>query len=141
MEKYIVYAGAVLALTAMSGCIVAIGNDSRDEGRQVRLTETQRGSLPVVKSYSDLPTIETVYASQLRELGPATTVEEFRTKFPDAKFVERRELGSPVDAYSVRIDQVYRREGKSYGYLARDEAWFFFREGRFIKRGAAGQWP
>ncbi|MBL8999909.1 MAG: hypothetical protein JNK25_02090 [Phycisphaerae bacterium] len=128
-------------LAAAAGCVVAIGNETTENhGARVALTPTERSSLPVVQSKSELPTIRERYSAQLLALGPSTTVEQFRALFPEAKFVQRSEQ-PPVDAYSVELVQKYRVGNKSYGYLARDEAWFYFQNNTLIKWGAPHSFP
>jgi hypothetical protein len=63
--------------------------------------------------------------------------------FPDARFVERSAAyETPVDAYSVVHTQTYRYDGeRRYGYIKRDERWFYFRDGVFVKWGKPRDWP
>jgi len=140
-------APAVLALITLPGCIAVIGNDGGDYheasgNRRIRLTSDERSTLPRVTSVADLPRVETKFAAELRQLNPDTTLDQFKAAFPTARFVERRELnGSTVDAYAVTVEEKYRYRSESYGYLARDEQWFFFRGNRFVKTAEPNQWP
>ncbi|MBS0195406.1 MAG: hypothetical protein JSR77_01480 [Planctomycetes bacterium] len=134
---------ALLALAAIpAGCVVAIGNDTADRcapGSKISLTAAEREELPVIESRSEIPTIREKYSEQLSTLGPNTTFEQFKQQFPQAQFVERKD--NSTDAYSVELRQKYRYRTSSYGYLARDEAWFFFRNGTFVKWGSPHDWP
>ena len=128
-------------LAAASGCVVAIGNEATDySSGKVALTPTERASVPTVQCKSELPTIRDKYSTQLAKLGPTTTVDEFKALFPEASFVERRGE-PPVDAYSLELQQKYRYANKSYGYIARDEAWFYFRNNVFVKWGSPHDFP
>jgi hypothetical protein len=140
MNRTGLLAGGAVGLAALSGCVVAIGNESEYPSGKVALTATEKSSLPAVRSKSELPTIRDKYADQLAKLGPTTTVEEFKTLFPEAKFVERRGE-PPVDAYSVELVQKYRQANKTYGYVSRDESWFYFRNNVFVKWGAPHDFP
>lgn len=130
---------AGLAL-ALGGCVIAVGNDYPDSGR-VKLTTSQLENTPVVDSRHELPSVRTKHAAALALLGPQTNVEEFKRLFPTATFVERLAGPPAVDAYSVRVDEVYRYRGHNYGYMARDEKWFYFRDGAFVKFGDPREFP
>ncbi len=139
---------AIAAGTAMlPGCIVAIGNETDGvmvdgSPRRVRLTDTERHDLPMVTSVADLPTVRTRYAAQIASLSPATAVEDLQKVLPMARFVERREVAGVVtDAYSVALQERYRYKGESYGLEARDDMWFYFRNGLLVKQGAPHDWP
>ena len=70
------------------------------------------------------------------------SLEEFKGLFPNATFAERREMGpAKMDAYSVRVEEKFRYRDESYGYMARDEKWFYFRDGVFVKWSGPDQWP
>ena len=78
----------------------------------------------------------------LRQLTPDTTLDQFKAAFPTARFVERRDVaGVAVDAYAVTIEEKYRYRNDTYGYLAHDEQWFFFKGNRFVKTAEPNQWP
>lgn len=139
----------LLALVLAQGaCVVAIGNDRYESsgatGAKFRLAGDEYDSLPVIQNLSDLPTIERRHAAELSRLGPDTTLDQFRALFPTAQFVERRELKDParvVDAYALRLEERYRYRGQAYGYIARDEKWFYFENGKLVKRGEPRQFP
>lgn len=140
-HRYVGSALALAILSAAGGCVVAIGNEAVESpSGKVALTATERETLPTVQSKSELPTIREKYSSQLAQLGPTTTAAEFQALFPEARFVERQGE-PPVDAYSVELKQKYRFANKSYGYVARDEAWFYFKNNQFVKWGAPFSFP
>lgn len=149
VAKQAVLGGLAAALLGLSGCVVAIGNESdaylseSERGsRKIRLSSAEQNELPVVHTTADLPTVSTRYASELSAMGPQTTLDEFKRSFPTARFLERRESpDGPVDAYAVRVEEKYRYRSNSYGYLARDEKWFYFRNGHLAKWGAPSNWP
>lgn len=140
-------APAVLVVATMPGCIAVIGNDGGEwhehgGSRRVRLTTEERASLPQITSVADLPRVETKYANELRQLTPETTLDQFKAAFPAARFVERREVnGVATDAYAVSVQEKYRYRSESYGYLARDEQWFYFKGNRFVKTAEPNEWP
>lgn len=140
-------ATALAAALTLPGCVVAIGNESDGTSidsapRRVRLTDTERRDLPVVTTVADLPTVRTKYAPQIATLSPSTTVDDLRRVMPDARFVERKQDGQgTTDAYSVNIQERYRYRGESYGLEARDEMWFYFKNGSLVKQGAPHNWP
>lgn len=144
--------GSVLAalVLTMGGCIVSIRSDESASGpaydgnttSKVKLSRDEREHLPLVQTLADLPTVRSRHAEELGKLGPSTTLDEFKALFPDAKFVERREAGgSRFDAYSVRVEEKFRYRDESYGYMARDEKWFYFRNEVFVKWSAPKEWP
>lgn len=140
-------APAVLALSTLPGCIAVIGNDGGDYhesagNRRIRLTSDERSTLPRVSSVADLPRVQSKYASELRGLSPETTLDQFKAAFPTARFVERREInGNTFDAYSVTVEEKFRYRSESYGYLARDEQWFYFKANHFVKTAEPNEWP
>ncbi len=140
-------ATALAAVLTLPGCVVAIGNESDGTSidsspRRVRLTDTERRDLPVVTTVADLPTVRTKYAPQIATLSPSTTVDDLRRVLPDARFVERKQdAAGTTDAYSVNIQERYRYRGESYGLEARDEMWFYFKNGSLVKQGAPHNWP
>lgn len=140
---------AALVLT-MGGCIFSIRTEESSgavttDGNttsKVKLSYEEREHLPLVQTTADLPTVRSKHAEALTKLGPSTTLDQFKALFPDAKFVERREAeGSKFDAYSVRVEEKFRYRDESYGYMARDEKWFYFRNDVFVKWSAPQQWP
>lgn len=141
--------GAAALATALTlpACVVAIGNESDgtyvdSSPRRVRLTDTERRDLPMVTSVADLPTVRSKYASQVAGLNPSTTPEDLRRAMPEARFVERKQdAQGTTDAYSVSIQERYRYRGENYGLEARDEMWFYFRNGALVKQGAPHVWP
>jgi hypothetical protein len=147
-----VLVGTVLTacLLTLGGCIVSIKSEEGATGptydgnstSKVKLSHDERECLPKVQTTADLPTVRSTYADELSKLGPNTTLEQFQALFPQAKFVERREAnGSKFDAYSIRVEKKFRYRDESYGYMARDEKWFFFRDGVFIKWSSPKEWP
>lgn len=139
------------AMVSMGGCIFSIRTEesiahgtaySGSTTAKIKLSREEREELPCVQTTADLPTVRSEYASQLSQLGPTTSLTQFKGIFPDAKFVERRtgEHGD-FDAYSVRVERKYRYRDESYGYMARDEKWFYFRDESFVKFGGPHEWP
>jgi hypothetical protein len=124
--------------------VVAIGNRPvASEADRIRLAGGDVAGIPEVESTLELPTFDERYADALGRLSPETTVDQFRTMFPDARFVERNSASAtPVDAYSVVHKQTYRLDGeRRYGYIKREERWFYFSDGSFVKWGRARDWP
>jgi hypothetical protein len=147
VTRLVLGAGLLVGTLALQGCVVAIGNSAEKETAggtgttRCRLSSDERRELPVVTSLADLPTVSTKYAGELSRLTPHTTLAEFRQIFPMATFVERRAAGGACDAYSVRVCEKYRYRDESYGYVSRDEKWFYFKDDVFVKWGDPGQWP
>lgn len=151
-SKRAIVVGVLVAATTllMSGCIVSIRSEEGATGpgydgnstAKVKLSRDERESLPLVQTTADLPTVRSTHAEALSKLGPSTTLDQFKAAFPTAKFVERRESGdSKFDAYSVRVEEKFRYRDESYGYMARDEKWFFFRNETFMKWSGPSEWP
>lgn len=140
-------APAVLVLSTLPGCIAVIGNDGgewhdHNGSRRVRLTSEERETLPRITTVADLPRVETKYANELRQLTPETTLDQFKVAFPNARFVERRDVnGNTIDAYAVGVQEKFRYRSENYGYLAHDEQWFFFKGNRFVKTAEPNEWP
>ena len=140
----------LVGIAFLPGCVVAIGNSAKEGPRtayagggasRIHLTGDERCSLPVVETTADLPTVRSRHAAQIARLTPTTTVQQFRELFPNATFVERRTGADTFDAYSVRLEEKCRYRRESYGYIARDEKWFFFKNAVFVKWGERGDWP
>lgn len=143
MYRPLLAATLASALLTASGCVVAIGNrPEREEAGRIKLSD-DAGSVPVVESALELPTFDEAHAISLARLTPDTTVEQFRQLFPGARFVERSSAyQQPVDAYSVVHKQTYRfDDDRRYGYIKRDERWFYFQGDSFIKWGKPRDWP
>lgn len=144
-------AGAALlgCVLSLGGCIIAVKSEEAsgptydgNSTSRVKLSSGERSTLPQVHTTADLPTVRSKYAEELGKLGPSTTLAQFKTMFPGAKFVERRESGgSKVDAYSVRVEEKFRYRDESYGYMARDEKWFYFKDEVFVKWSGPREWP
>lgn len=135
---------ACIAAASLPGCIIIAEHRDSDSssGSRVRLTRDERETLPRVQTVADLPNVQRRHAEQIRTLGPETTIDDFRGRLPGAYFIERRNVGgADFDAYALRLDEKYRYRDASYGYVARDEQWFYFKNGRFVKYGAPNQWP
>jgi len=150
LARVIVGGGLVACVLALSGCIVSIKSEESSLGpaydgnrpAKVNLSYAERETLPQVHTTADLPTVRSRYGEALSKLGPNTTLEEFKGLFPNATFAERREVGpSKIDAYAVRVEEKFRFRNDSYGYMARDEKWFYFRDGVFVKWSGPDQWP
>lgn len=144
MNRVLLTATLAAATLAASGCVVAIGNrPEREDAGRVKLDSDDAGRIPVVESALELPTFDEANASALARLTPDTTVEQFRQLFPEARFIERSSAYTePVDAYSVVHKQTYRFDGdRRYGYIKRDERWFYFQGDRFVKWGKPRDWP
>lgn len=115
-------AGAAL-LT--QGCVFSIGGGKKEyivEDR-TRLTSDQRDDALTVRSKADVPSFSQAENSRLSKLGPDTTINEFRTIFPEAVFRGSRSKGD-ISIYEVRDRRVYRYDGSSYGFV-HDEPVFF----------------
>lgn len=145
--------GALVAagLLPLGGCVVAVGNDTTerwvtpDSGHaKFKLSGDEYDALPVIQSTSELPTISTRYSAQLARLGPGTTIEEFKSLFPQAQFIERRSMldkGREIDAYAVKLEERFRYRGTSNGYVTRDEKWFYFEDNKLVKWGEPRMFP
>jgi hypothetical protein len=150
MSRVLVGTVLVSCLLSLGGCIVSIKSEEGATGpaydgnstAKVKLSREDRDTLPLVQTTADLPTIRSTYAQELGKLGPSTTLEQFRALFPGATFVERRDAaGTKLDAYAVRLEKKFRYRDESYGYMARDEKWFYFRDGLFMKWSGPKEWP
>lgn len=144
--------GLAGVLGTLPGCVIAVDTEPdiyayESTPTRVKLTPAERDSLPVITSIADLPTIRTRYADQLATLGPTTTVEQFQSTFPQARFVERTNKANAqgvtetVDAYSVTLKERFRKRNENYGVEARDEMWFYFKNGVLVKRAGPRDWP
>src|SRR5204863_5960085 len=88
------------------------------------------------------PSVRSMHQDQLSKLAPGASVEAFKTAFPSALFVEQREdAGHKLDAYSVKLNERYHVRGENVIQTSHDEAWFYFRDGQFVKWGEPKQWP
>jgi hypothetical protein len=131
----LIASAAVLA--ALPGCILVATDRhyypaSKKELEEVR--QLERGDAP--------PTVRTIHQEQLSKLTPGTSIEAFKAAFPSALFVEQRdEDGHKLDAYSVKLSERYRVRGENVIQTSHDEAWFYFRDGQFVKWGEPKQWP
>lgn len=150
LARVIVGGGLVACVLSLSGCIVSIKSEESSLGptydgnsnAKVKLSHKEQSDLPLVNTTADLPTVRSKHAEALSKLGPSTTLEQFKDLFPTATFAERREVGpAKIDAYSVRVEEKFRYRDESYGYMARDEKWFYFRDGTFAKWSGPDQWP
>ncbi len=150
LARVIVGGGLVACVLSLSGCIVSIKSEESSLGptydgnrpAKVKLSSLERGSLPLVNTTADLPTVRSRHGEALTKLGPTTTLEQFKELFPSATFAERRDAGgAKIDAYSVRVEEKFRYRDESFGYMARDEKWFYFRDGVFVKWSGPDQWP
>lgn len=150
LARVIVGSGLVACVLALSGCIVSIKSEESSLGptydgnsnAKVKLSHKEQSDLPQVNTTADLPTVRSKHSEALSKLGPSTTLEQFKALFPTATFAERREVGlTKIDAYSVRVEEKFRYRDESYGYMARDEKWFYFRDGVFVKWSGPNQWP
>jgi hypothetical protein len=139
----IVAAGLRFTILALPGCIIVADTSTQSDSpsRRVHLSSDERANLPRLVSLADAPTVERRYATQLASLTPEMSVEAFKSKLPQATFVERRTVnGATVDAYSVKIDEKFRYRDRDYGYVAEDEQWFYFRDGKYVKYARPNQW-
>lgn len=117
--------GLVTAALLAQGCVFSIGGGKKEyivEDR-TRLTSDQRDDALTVRSKADVPSFSQAENRRLAKLGPSTTVEQFRSIFPEAVFRGSRANGQ-VSIYEVRDRRVYRYEGSSYGFV-HDEPVFF----------------
>lgn len=144
LPRAVLASALAAAVVSAAGCVVAIGNrPEREDSGRIKLASDDASRVPVVESVLELPSFDDAYGSALSKLTPETTVEQFRELFPDARFVERSSAyAEPVDAYSVAHKQTYRYDGeRRYGYVKRDERWFYFQAGEFVKWGKPRDWP
>jgi hypothetical protein len=124
-------------LAALPGCILVATDRhyypvSQKELEEVR--QLERGDAP--------PTVRTVYQEQLSKLTPGTSIETFKAAFPSALFVEQRDdAGHKLDAYSVKLNERFRVRGENVIQMSHDEAWFYFKDGGYVKWGDPKQWP
>jgi hypothetical protein len=122
---------------ALSGCIIVSSDRhyypaTKKELEAVRQVDPGQGP----------PTVRTVYADQVGKLMPGMPVDSFKALFPTAVFVEQKdETGHKLDAYSVKLGEPYRVRGENCIQTSHDEAWFYFRDGQFVKWGEPKQWP
>ena len=125
-----------LALAALPGCII-VANDHHYPASKQELEAVRQ-----VAPGAPAPTIRNDYKDQLAKLGPSSNVDAFKTQFPSAIFVEQKTIdGHSIDAYSVKLQEPYHVRGENCIQTAHDEAWFFFKDGQFVKWGEPNDWP
>jgi hypothetical protein len=127
---------SALALASLSGCIIVATDRTYHSASKKDLASVRQ-----IDPTQGVPTIRSEYKEELSKLAPGMSVASFREIFPNALFVEQQADAAPVDAYSVKLNIPYRfRDGSSI-HTAQDEAWFYFRDGNFVKWGEPNQWP
>jgi hypothetical protein len=128
---------SAVVLAALPGCIlVATDHD------HCPATKQQLEAVRQVEPTEGAPTVRTVYHDQISKLTPGMSIDAFKTSFPAALFVEQREdSGRKLDAYSIKLNEPYRVRGENVISTARDEAWFYFKDGQFVKWGEPKNWP
>jgi hypothetical protein len=133
---------AVLALTAIGlatipGCII-VATDHH--GRPA--SKTELAAVQCVEPGQGPPNIRTAYRDQLSKLAPGMTQDQFREVLPDAVFIyQKEEDGHKLDAYSLKLAQPFYVRGEEVILTSHDEAWFYFKDGKFVRWGEPNQWP
>jgi hypothetical protein len=131
----LIASAAVLA--AIPGCIIVATDRHYYPATKKELEEVRQ-----VQPGEAAPSVRTVHQEQLSKLTPGTSVEGFKSLFPQALFVEQHEeAGHKLDAYSVKLSERYHVRGESVIQTSYDEAWFYFRDGQYVKWGEPKQWP
>jgi hypothetical protein len=126
-----------LTLLALPGCIIVATDRTYHVPSKKELAAVRQ-----VDATQPLPTFRSEYREELSKLAPGMSVEEFRGLFPQSVFVEQvSSEGQSTDAYSVKLNVPYRYRGGEVILTAQDEAWFYFRDGAFVKWGEPSQWP
>jgi hypothetical protein len=137
MKTLVTLAVATLGLAALPGCILVATDHCQRSPTQAELDAVRQ-----VEVSSSAPSIRTDYKEQLAKLTPGMSVDSFRAILPGALFVEQKQDGaSKLDAYSLKLEEPYHVRGVSVIMTAKDEAWFYFRDGGFVKWGEPSKWP
>jgi hypothetical protein len=124
-------------LAALSGCIIVA-----TDRHYYPATKKELEAVRQVEPGQSAPTVRGDHKDDLAKLTPGMSVESFKTLFPGSLFIEQRnEDGHKVDAYAVKVEEPYHVRGESVIQTSHDEAWFFFKDGQFVKWGEPKQWP
>lgn len=119
---------ALPVVLSLGGCIFV--SSSREYGTPKKVLEQTREVVPG----DGAPTFRGEYREQLAHLAPGMSVEQLRSLFPQAVFIEQYEdENRTVDVYSVKMSVAYHyREGVAI-HTADEEAKFYFHEGKLLK--------
>lgn len=137
----VVGAGLAAALS-LQGCIIVADNDSYP-GNSQRLSSDELATVPEVPAGGVVPGLRETYSTQFASLAPGMTVEQFRAAFPGAVFAQQRtgDDGIKSESYSLVESKRYRYRGSDRAFTSREEAWFYFKDGRFVKWSRTNEWP
>jgi hypothetical protein len=128
---------AALGLATLPGCILVA-----TDRHYYPATKKDLDSVRQVEPGGAAPSVRSDYKDQLAKLTPGISVDAFKAQFPSAVFVEQKEdAGHKIDAYSVKLEERYHVRGEGVIQTSHDEAWFYFRDGGFVKWGEPRQWP
>jgi len=135
--------GSVLGCVALipAGCIIVADNESYPSSTS-RLSASELSSVPEIPAGGAVPTLREKYAAEFARVEPGMSVGAFRDVFKDAIFTEqRRDENGVTEAYSLVFKQRYRYRNSDRAFIERDEAWFYFRDGKLIRWGRPSEWP
>lgn len=135
--KAIALIAVATVVSTLSGCIIVATDRHYYPATKKELAEVRQ-----VEPGEAAPTVRTVHQEQISKLAPGTSVEGFKSLFPQALFVEQRDdAGHKLDAYSVKLSERYHVRGEDVIQTSHDEAWFYFKDGQYVKWGEPKQWP
>jgi hypothetical protein len=135
--KILAWTVTAAVLAALPGCIIVAS-----DRHYYPATKKELDAARQVDPGAPTPSIRNDYKDQLAKLGPGSNVDAFKTQFPSAIFVEQKTIdGHNVDAYSVKMQEPYHVRGENCIQTAHDEAWFFFKDGQYVKWGEPNEWP
>src|SRR5690348_14060306 len=131
--KTIAAAGVALSLAVLPGCII-VATDHYEHPHHA--SKEELANIRQVEGTEGPPRLRREYHEQLSKLAPGMSPDAFRQVFPDAVFVsEKSDEGHKLDAYSVKLHALYYYRGEDIIRTAHDEAWFYFKDGAFVKWG------
>ena len=137
MKTLATFSLTALTLAALPGCILVATDRHYYPASKQELEACKQ-----VDSADAAPTVRTVYHDEIAKLTPGMTIDAFKSSFTSALFVEQREdAGHKLDAYSVKLNEPYHVRGQSIILTSHDEAWFYFKDGQFVKWGEPKVWP
>src|SRR5262245_46560854 len=135
--KAVALIAVAAVVSTLSGCIIVATDRHYYPATKKELEEVRQ-----VQPGEAAPSVRTVHQEQISKLTPGTTVEGFKGLFPQALFVEQQETaGHKLDAYSVKLAERYHIRGENVIQTSHDEAWFYFKDGQYVKWGEPKQWP
>jgi hypothetical protein len=112
---------------AIPGCLI-VATDRHHHASKAQLSDTREVEPGCPPSFRN------EHHDRLAQLGPSTTVEDFKRLFPGAVFVEQSSHdGRATEVYSVHETIDYHFRGDNEVISTTHHARFYFADGRLVK--------